>query len=88
MAAIQRSCIVEITSMRKNTEVQYTRREAKLIGEILDAARSEFYKDKDDRGGSFKYFTEKDIERFRTISLAYYSSKITSLALTFTEDEE
>ena len=74
--------------MIKNTEVQYTRREAKLIAEILDAARSEFYKDKGERSGSFKYFSDSDIEKFRTISSSYYSSKVTSLALTLTEGEE
>ena len=74
--------------MIKNTEVQYTRREAKLIAEILDAARSEFYKDKDERGGSFKYFSDSYIEKFRTISSSYYSSKVTSLALTLTEGED
>lgn len=75
-------------SMIKNTEVKYTRREAKLIAEILDAARSEFYKEKDERGGSFKYFTDTDVERFRSISSSYYSSKVTSLALTLTEGDE
>jgi hypothetical protein len=57
--------------MIKNTEVQYTRREAKLIAEILDAARSEFYKDKDERSGSFKYFSDSDIES-RTSALSQF----------------
>ena len=74
--------------MIKNTEVQYTRREAKLIAEILDAARSEFYKDEDERSGSFRYFTESDIERFRSLSSSYYANKVTSLALTLTEGED
>jgi hypothetical protein len=74
--------------MIKNTEVQYTRREAKLIAEILDAARSEFYKDKDERSGSFKFFSDSDIEKFRTISSSYYTSQVTSLALTLIEGEE
>jgi hypothetical protein len=58
--------------MIKNTEVQYTRREAKLIAEILDAARSEFYKDKDERSGSFKYFSDSDIEKFSS----YYQGPV------------
>ena len=74
--------------MIKNTEVQYTRREAKLIAEILDAARSEFYKDEDERSGSFRYFSESDIERFRALSSSYYANKVTSLALTLTEGED
>lgn len=74
--------------MIKNTEVKYTRREAKLIAQILDAARSEFYKDSDERSGSFKYFTDADIERFGRITGSYYASKVTSLALTLTEGEE
>lgn len=74
--------------MIKNTEVKYSRREAKLIAQILDAARSEFYKDESDRSGSFKYFSDSDIEKFRTISGSYYTSMITSLALTLTEGEE
>jgi hypothetical protein len=51
--------------MIKNTEVQYTRREAKLIAKILDAARSEFYKDEAERSGSFKYFSESDVEKLQ-----------------------
>ena len=74
--------------MIKNTEVQYTRREAKLIAEILDAARSEFYKDKDERSGSFKFFSDSDIEKFRTISSSYYTSQVTSLAMTLIEGGE
>ena len=74
--------------MIKNTEVKYTAREAKLIARILDAARSEFYKDEDDRSGSFRYFTESDIERFRALSGSYYANKVTSLALTLTEGED
>lgn len=74
--------------MRKNTEVSFTRREAKLIAEVLDAARSEFYKEKNERGGSFKYFTDADIEKFKTISSTYYTSKVTSLALSLTEGDE
>ena len=74
--------------MIKNTEVQYTRREAKLIAEILDAARSEFDKDRADRSGSFAYFRDEDIERFRAISGSYYANKVTSLALTLTEGED
>ena len=74
--------------MIKNTEVKYTRREAKLITEVLDAARSEFYKDPADRSGSFAYFRDEDIERFRAISGSYYATKVTSLALTLTEGEE
>ena len=74
--------------MIKNTEIKYTAREAKLIAKILDAARSEFYKDKDERSGSFKYFSDSDIEKFRNISSSYYSSKVTSLALTLTEGED
>jgi hypothetical protein len=46
--------------MIKNTEIKYSRREAKLIAQILDAARSEFYKDESDRSGSFKYFSDSD----------------------------
>ena len=74
--------------MIKNTEVQYTRREAKLIAEILDAARSEFYKDKDERSGSFKFFSDSDIEKFRTISSSYYTSQVTSLAMTLIDGGE
>lgn len=74
--------------MIKNTEVQYTTREARLIAQILDAARSEFYKDSEDRSGSFRYFTDSDIEKFKTISASYYASKITGLALTLTEGNE
>jgi hypothetical protein len=53
--------------MIKNTEVKYSRREAKLIAQILDAARSEFYKDESDRSGSFKYFSAKDVEHFQAL---------------------
>ena len=74
--------------MIKNTEVKYSRREAKLIAQILDAARSEFYKDESERSGSFKYFSEVDIEHFQALSTSYYTTKITSLALTLTEGEE
>ena len=74
--------------MIKNTEIQYTAREAKLIAKILDAARSEFYKDEAERSGSFRYFSESDVERFRSISSSYYASNVTSLALTLTEGEE
>jgi len=74
--------------MIKNTEVQYTAREAKLIARILDAARTEFYKDEDDRSGSFRFFTEADVERFRSLSGSYYASKVTSLALTLTEGDD
>jgi hypothetical protein len=65
--------------MIKNTEVKYSRREAKLIAQILDAARSEFYKDESDRSGSFKYFSAKDVEHFQALSTSYYTTKITSL---------
>ena len=74
--------------MIKNTEVQYTAREAKLIAQILDAARSEFYKDSDERSSSFKWFSETDIERFRSLSGSYYATKITSLAMTLTEGDD
>jgi hypothetical protein len=74
--------------MIKNTEVKYSRREAKLIAQILDAARSEFYKDESDRSGSFKYFSAKDVEHFQALSTSYYTTKITSLALTLTEGDE
>ena len=74
--------------MIKNTEIKYTAREAKLIAKILDAARSEFYKDEDERSGSFRYFTELDVERFRALSGSYYANKVTSLALTLTEGED
>ena len=74
--------------MIKNTEVQYTAREAKLIAKILDAARSEFYKDEEDRSGSFRWFAEADIERFKALTNSYYANKVTSLALTLTEGED
>ena len=74
--------------MIKNTEVKYTRREAKLIADVLDAARSEFYKDRENRSGSFAYFRDEDIERFRAISGSYYATKVTSLALTLTEGDD
>ena len=74
--------------MIKNTEVKYTTREARLIAKVLDAARSELHKNADERSGSFQWFTESDIERFRALSNSYYANKVTSLALTLTEGED
>jgi hypothetical protein len=75
--------------MIKNTEIKYSRREAKLIAQILDAARSEFYKDESDRSGSFKILLQSGRGAFSSaIATSYYTTKITSLALTLTEGEE
>jgi hypothetical protein len=67
--------------MIKNTEIQYTAREAKLIAKILDAARSEFYKDEAERSGSFDTSPNQMSSASALLSSSYYSSKVTSLAL-------
>ena len=71
------------------TKITLTKKDAKIIVRLLDAAGRELNKDVEDRCDSFKYINEESTKRF-TGSIGYkiYSSRAEEVTITMKDTEE
>ncbi len=74
--------------MIKNTEVQLTKKDAKLIARVLSGATSQFLETKDDRGRGFNYFSEDEVRQFQKFNIGWLQDSIQSLTIVTSEDED
>ena len=71
------------------TKITFSKKDAKTLIRILDAAGRELNKDVEDRSDSFKYISEESIKRF-TGSIGYkiHSSRAEEITITMKDTEE
>ena len=71
------------------TKITFSKKDAKILVKLLDAAGRELNKDVEDRSDSFKYISEESIQRF-TGSIGYkiHSSRAEEIIITMKDTEE
>jgi len=71
------------------TKITLTKKDARILVKLLDAAGRELNKDVEDRADSFKYIGEESIKRF-TGSIGYkiHSSRAEEINITMKDTEE
>ena len=70
------------------TKITFSKKDAKTLVRILDAACRELNKDVEDRSESFRFLSEENIKRFtESISYKIYSSKAEEITITMKDTE-
>jgi len=74
--------------MIKNTKVQYSAKEAKLILRAVDAACHQYAKDEDDRAEGFRYVSDADIALLRTARYGFSVHDVQSVSVEMSSNED
>ena len=74
--------------MIKNTKLEFSAKEAKLLLRAIDAAASEFTRTKEDRTGDFRWMSETDIETLKTLRFTFQAEHAQSLVVDMTSPDD
>jgi hypothetical protein len=74
--------------MIKNTKITLSKKDAKIMIRMLDMARRETSKDKEDRSDSFRWVEEDDVKRFGDFSYLLNASDVSQIIVTSTSSDE
>ena len=74
--------------MIKNTKLEFSAKEAKLLLRAIDAAASEFTRTKEDRTGDFRWMSETDIETLKTLRFTFQAEDARSLVIDMTSPHD
>jgi rRNA maturation endonuclease Nob1 len=75
-------------SMIKNTKIEFSAKEAKLLLRAVDAAASEFTKTKEDRTGDFRWMSESDIETLKTLRYTFQAEHARAMIVDMTTPDD
>ena len=75
-------------SMIKNTKLEFSAKEAKLLLRAVDAAASEFTKTKEDRTGDFRWMSESDIETLKTLRYTFQAEHARAMIVDMTTPDD
>jgi hypothetical protein len=74
--------------MIKNTKITLSKKDAQIIIRLLDMARRETSKDKEDRSDSFRWIKEDDVKRFKDFSYLFNDYDVSQIIVTSTSSDE
>lgn len=67
--------------MIKNTKIQFSAKEAKLLLKAITAATDEYSKDESDRAEGFRWMNDADIAVLKSVRYSYTASDAQSLSV-------
>jgi hypothetical protein len=67
--------------MIKNTKIQFSAKEAKLLLKAITAATDEYSKDESDRAEGFRWMNDADIAVLKSVRYSYTASDAQALSV-------
>ena len=74
--------------MIKNTKIEFSAKEAKLLLRVVDAAATECSRKKEDRTGDFRWMSESDIAILKSVRYSYTASDAQALSVDMASTED
>jgi hypothetical protein len=74
--------------MIKNTKITLSKKDAQIMVRLLDMARRETTKNKEDRSDSFRWVEEEAVKRFGDFSYLFNASDVSQIIITSTSSDE
>jgi ABC-type iron transport system FetAB ATPase subunit len=75
-------------SMIKNTTVQFSAKEAKLLLKAITAATDEYSKEESERAAGFRWMSESDIAILKSVRYSYTASDAQALSVDMASTED
>ena len=74
--------------MIKNTKVQFSAKEAKLLLKAVTAATDEYSKDESERAAGFRWMNDADIAVLKSVRYSFNASDAQSLSVDMASTED
>ena len=74
--------------MIKNTKLEFSAKEAKLLLRAVDAAASEYFKEESERAEGFRWMSDSDVAVLKSVRYSFTASEAQSLSVDMTSSED
>jgi hypothetical protein len=75
-------------SMIKNTKLEFSAKEAKLLLKAVTAATDEYSKEESERADGFRWMSDADIAVLKSVRYSFTASEAQSLSVDMTSSED